>query len=72
MRIMLIEKIKLWEHKKDVNLTGYILENSKEFNKDKKRPTIIICPGGSYVFTSDREAEPVAMRFASKGIMLLF
>lgn len=64
---MLIEKINLWKHKKDVNLTGYILENSKEFNKDKKRTTIIICPGGSYVFTSDREAEPVAMRFASKG-----
>lgn len=28
---------------------------------------IIICPGGGYEMTSDREAEPVAMQFLSKG-----
>lgn len=34
----------------------------------KKRPAVIICPGGGYEFLSDREGLPVAMRFASHGI----
>ncbi len=28
---------------------------------------MIICPGGGYRFTSDREAEPVALRFLAQG-----
>ena len=31
------------------------------------RPTILVLPGGGYHFTSEREAEPIAMRFLSKG-----
>lgn len=34
----------------------------------KKRPAVIICPGGGYEYLSDRETQPVAMRFASHGI----
>jgi len=64
---MLIKKIQLWEDNKHVNLCTYILDNSMEFKKDKKKPAVIICPGGGYVGTSDREAEPVAMRFAAQG-----
>lgn len=30
-------------------------------------PCIVLCPGGGYRFTSDREAEPVALRFLSMG-----
>lgn len=33
----------------------------------RKRPAVIICPGGGYEYLSDREAMPVAMRFASHG-----
>lgn len=33
----------------------------------KPRPTIIICPGGGYRFTSEREAEPIALVFAAMG-----
>ena len=65
--IMLIEKIKLWENNEDVILTSYILDNSKEI-KLKRRPTIIICPGGGFLNTSDREAEPIAMKFAWRRI----
>lgn len=64
---MKIEKIKLWEEENnEANLTAYILD---EFPRVKlnKRPAIIICPGGAYLRTSDREAEPVAMKFASLG-----
>lgn len=34
----------------------------------KRRPAIIICPGGGYEYCSVREAEPVALRFAAFGI----
>lgn len=34
----------------------------------KKRPAVIICPGGGYEYCSVREAEPVAVRFAAYGI----
>ena len=63
---MLIEKIKLWENNEEVTLTSYILDNSEELRM-KKRPTIIICPGGGFLMTSDREAEPIAMKFAGEG-----
>ena len=35
--------------------------------KVKKRPLILICPGGGYVRTSYREGEPTALHFLSKG-----
>lgn len=31
------------------------------------RPTVLVLPGGGYSFTSEREAEPIAMRFLSRG-----
>lgn len=34
----------------------------------KRRPAVIICPGGGYEYCSVREAEPVALRFAGYGI----
>lgn len=32
-----------------------------------KRPMILICPGGGYEFLSEREAEPVALKYLVKG-----
>lgn len=46
----------------------YLLKNSKEYNVDKKRPLVVVCPGGGYGFTSDREAEPIALKFNSVGL----
>ena len=48
-------------------LSAYLLENSSEIDPDRRRPAVLICPGGAYVMTSDREAEAVAMRFLAKG-----
>ncbi|MBR3644585.1 MAG: alpha/beta hydrolase [Parasporobacterium sp.] len=31
------------------------------------RPMILICPGGAYAYTSEREAEPVAQKFLGMG-----
>lgn len=64
---MKTEVIKLYENRDDVTLTTYILQDSPELLAGKVRPAIIVCPGGGYFNCSDREAEPVALKFASKG-----
>ena len=33
----------------------------------KNRPSVLICPGGAYAFTSDSEGEPVALAFMNEG-----
>lgn len=63
---MLTEKISLREDNENVYLTTYIQEDSEEIMIGK-RPAIIICPGGAYLGTSDREAEPVAMHYLERG-----
>lgn len=64
---MLIEKIQVWPDRDDVTLTTYILDNSLEFNNGRRRPAVLILPGGGYLGVSAREAEPIAMRFAARG-----
>ncbi len=64
---MISEVIKLYEDRNDVTLTTYILQDSPQLLAGGRRPAIIICPGGAYLDCSDREAEPVAMKFASMG-----
>lgn len=49
-------------------LFGYMYSDSEELKMSGKRPAVIICPGGAYQFKSDREAEPVAMRFLAAGM----
>ena len=58
-------RIKGYEEK--ACLYMYILDNSVEIDIRRKRPVVIICPGGSYAATSDREAEPVAFQYLAKG-----
>src|SRR5690606_19804938 len=64
---MLVETIDLWSDGGSVKLQTYILNNSPEFRTDERRPAILICPGGAYLYTSDREAEPIALKFAALG-----
>ncbi|WEV40856.1 alpha/beta hydrolase [Lactobacillus sp. ESL0681] len=64
---MKIKKINLVKDNPEVTLTTYLLADSPEMLAGKARPAIIICPGGGYFNCSDREAEPVAMYFASQG-----
>lgn len=42
---------------------GYCLDNSSEIDPNRKRPSVLVIPGGGYEMTSDREAEPIAMQF---------
>lgn len=64
---MKIEKISLYKDRQDVTLTTYIIDDSKEMLDGKERPAILICPGGGYLGLSDREAEPIALKYASLG-----
>lgn len=50
----------------DTRLVTYIQEDSDAMEIDK-RPIVLICPGGGYRYTSDREAEPIAMSFLAMG-----
>jgi len=47
-------------------LYTYIQEYSVNLGVEK-RPMVIICPGGGYDHTSDRESEPLALAFAAMG-----
>ena len=49
--------IPLRDDNMSVFLETYILNQSQEFQANNKRPAVIVCPGGAYLFTSDREAE---------------
>lgn len=49
-------------------LSCFILPSSPELPMQTDKPMVIICPGGAYRFCSDREAEPIAMRFLAAGM----
>ena len=61
---MLHERINI-RNKGDAYLNTYIIDDPLEQNR--KRPIIVICPGGGYEFCSPREAEPVALAFNAAG-----
>lgn len=66
---MRIEKIELKNTgygNQKVILTAYIQERVGG-TEDFLRPAVIICPGGGYEFTTERESEPVALAFMEKG-----
>ncbi len=45
-------------------LDAYLLDSA---HVPMKRPAVIVCPGGGYAFTSEREGEPVALQYAAAG-----
>lgn len=45
----------------------YAAQASREIDPQIRRPAIVVCPGGGYAFCSEREAEPVALRFVTEG-----
>jgi len=48
-------------------LTCWVTETSPKVSECRRRPAALILPGGGYCYTSPREAEPVALRFAARG-----
>lgn len=64
---MKCQTIYLREGRTDITLTTYVLEDSPEMLGGKRRPAVIVCPGGAYLSCSDREGEPIALAFANMG-----
>ena len=53
---------------RQTTLTTYIIdERNINVSLEKKRPAVIVCPGGGYNGTSCREAEPIALRYCAAG-----
>ena len=66
---MLHEKINLGNSgygTRDTILTTYV-QNNLEGVHARRRPAVIICPGGGYEYQSDRESEPIALEFLKRG-----
>jgi len=59
--------ISLHDDNPAIRLEAYWLHNSPEYQTNQLRPAIIVCPGGGYMGLSDREAEPIALRFMAHG-----
>lgn len=51
----------------DAKLCMYIQEKSPEMPYSNKRKIVLICPGGGYYMTSDREAEAIAIKIMGMG-----
>ncbi len=74
---MTVEKIHLKELYPELGINGcnasvdcYIPFTMTEMGPEmeqKKWPAIVVCPGGGYAMTSQREAEPIAMHFLPEG-----
>ncbi len=63
---MITKNFYLEENNPDVRLTTYVLD-SPELMAVGPRPAVLVLPGGGYFSCSDREAEPVALAFATMG-----
>ena len=62
------EKAGLVPQEYQPKLYVYARENSEQIHPGLRRPAVIICPGGGYERTSDREAEPVAIEYLQAGV----
>lgn len=50
-----------------VPMDVYAAHVSDQIAPNVQRPGIVICPGGGYAYLSEREAEPIALRFVQLG-----
>ena len=52
----------------DPTVEMYLPYNMVEMRRgDRKRPCMIVCPGGGYAMCSQRESEPIALQFLPDG-----
>ena len=63
---MKINELYIFPQDEKAHLITYIRENSPEMGNDPRR-AMLICPGGGYQWTSDRENEPIVLQFLARG-----
>lgn len=71
---MIVKEVNLYEHRcipqppgAAGKLTCRIPETPETVSICRRRPAVLILPGGGYRRTSARESEPIALRFAARG-----
>ena len=71
---MILETIDLYRYfgsergeKKGGYLHSYRHGQMEELGVKKVRPALLVIPGGGYAFLSQREGEPIALRFFAEG-----
>lgn len=47
-------------------MTCYLPSNCREISPDRRRPAVLVIPGGSYRYCSRREGEPVALQYVAR------
>ena len=58
----------LGEEGRDPILEIYLPYNMTEMHhENRKRPCMVVCPGGGYGMCSQRESEPIALKFLEEG-----
>ncbi len=56
------------EPEKAAELKVFALPFTEDISMRADRPLVLIVPGGGYEYCSNREAEPIAMKFLARGI----
>lgn len=71
MEIKIVDLYKEYGLEKPEGAVGrlicYIQDIPNCVGTERESPAMLILPGGAYRFTSEREAEPIALRFLAKG-----
>ena len=67
MRVQKIEPPSAGYGPRAATLTAYVQDNV-EAQVSRRRPGVLICPGGGYAFCSDLEAEPIALALVARGL----
>lgn len=62
-----MERTKLNYQDHSFNVDTYWLDQFSDFDEKVNHPLVIIFPGGGFTFQTDREAQPIALKFASEG-----
>ena len=58
----------LGENDRNPYVDMYLPYNLAEMKRqEQKRPSMVVCPGGGYWMCSEREAEPIALKFLEMG-----
>lgn len=63
---MKIDELYIFPQDEKAHLITYIRDNPPEMGNEPRR-AMLICPGGGYQWTSDRESEPIALQFLARG-----
>lgn len=68
MGVNILQKQELSYKDTKFTVDTYWIDPLVDYEEQVDRPVVIICPGGGFKFHSDREAQPIALKFNSIGI----